>query len=148
MPSHQRGLMGPPHLVDAMQVIGVWFTEPPGAVIQFLKPGGTLQAAQFLAEKARGELLRRFTADQRLRFILDLTLMTHRDPAVRPVLMESTKALAQRIERSIVVPPKSASTVYLASLKASASLLRVFGVQVDVKSSLSEALALADVRAL
>ena len=56
-----HGLVGAPHLVDPSGVVGIWFTEPAGAVIQFLQPArGTVALARFLADTAYVELRRRF----------------------------------------------------------------------------------------
>ena len=130
----------PPHLLDPSHTVAVWFTEPPGAVIQFTRPAvGTVALAEWLVGPAQAQLVRRFPDDCPLVFVLDLGLMTSRDPVARPILTGAARALKERVTRSVLVAPVEASSIYLASLKASISLLRVFGVTVSILS-LPEAL--------
>lgn len=130
----------PPHLEDPSGLLAIWYTDPPGAVIQFTRPAeGSLPIVEWLVGPGLAQLLDRFPGPQRLVIVMDLGLMKGRDRNVRPILMEAGKALRPRIERTMIVPPQGASAIYLASLQASVSLLRVFGVPVEVQS-LSSAL--------
>jgi hypothetical protein len=120
---------------DPSGCAAIWFTEPPGAVIQFVQPArGDLALVRWLVGPALERLLERFPGSSPLVFVMDLGLMTGRDAAVRPILNEAVKSLGPRIARSVVVPPENASVVYMASLHASVSLLRVFGVPVEIQS--------------
>jgi hypothetical protein len=67
-------------------------------------------------------------------FVLDLGLMKGRDPVARPIVTSTVRSFKNRIERAVLVPPEEATAVYLASLQASISLLRVFGVSVAIES--------------
>jgi hypothetical protein len=124
----------PPHLEDPSGSVAVWYTDPPGVVMQFVQAArGDLTLVRWLVGPARERLLERFPGSSPLVFVMDLGLMTGRDAAVRPILNEAAKALRPRIARSVVVPPENASAIYMASLHASVSLLRVFGVPVEIQ---------------
>jgi hypothetical protein len=126
----------PPHLLDPSRTLAVWFTDPPGMVVQFARSAPcTLPVAQWLAGPARESLLNRFPGNGPLVFVLDLTHMNGRDPQVRALILEAARPLASRAQRCVVVPPENASRVYLASVRAAASLARVFGLTVSVESS-------------
>ena len=134
-----------PHLVDPSGAVAIWLTDPPGAVMQFTREAeGTVPLAKWIVGPALEHLLRRFTAPMKLVIVMDLGLMTGRDAAVRPILTETAKNLRPRIERSLIVPPVKTSAIYLASLHAAVSLLRVFGVPVETQTLPS---ALANLRA-
>jgi hypothetical protein len=90
--------------------------------------------ARWLVGPALSRLQERFPGDVKVRLVMDLSLMTGRDPAVRPILVETTKRMGHRIEHSTIVAPQNAGVVYLASLKASVSLLRVFGVPIEIET--------------
>lgn len=131
----------PPHLVSPSRELAAWFTAPPGAVIQVARRTQlTLDMATWLSGDGVVALDRRFPHGEPLVLVLDLTLMTGRDPAVRPVLVGAARALSSRMARAFVIPPDKASPVYLASLRAAASLLRVFGVEVQVSPTLARSL--------
>lgn len=130
----------PPNLTDPSGTVALWFSEPPGAVVQFQSVArGTPQLAACLVGPARDALLARFPGTGPLVLVLDLSRMDGRDPAIRKVLMDGMRNTATRVARALIVPPSGASRVYLASLHAAASLARVFGVDARLKS-LPEAL--------
>jgi hypothetical protein len=125
----------PLDLVDPSRTLAVWFTEPAGIVVQFARRGpGTVAVAQWLAGAASERLRERFPRDEALICVLDLTRMEGRDPMARAIIVDAARAVADRIIRAVVVPPDTSSRVYLASLKAAASLARVFGLVVSVDS--------------
>jgi hypothetical protein len=114
-----------------------WFTDPPGTVVQFARPAvGSLQMVEWLLGPGLDRLLARFPEGP-LIVVMDLTLMTTRDPAVRPLLVESAKRLKPRVARTVIIPPENAKPVYLASLRVSTSLLAVFGVHVEIHASIA-----------
>ena len=134
----------PPDLRSPAGDLAVWFTDPPGAVVQLSeRKRGTVEMASWLAGPGVHTLLDRFPGTARLVILLDLTLMKDRDPAVRPLLVEAAKALGPRIAQGIVVAPDKAGPVYLASVRAAASVLGVFGVDVHVARSVVGAIARA-----
>ncbi len=136
-----------PHLTSPEGEVAAWFTNPPGAVIRLTRSARlALPHAQWLAGPALAALDRRFGSERPLILVLDLQKMTSRDPAVRPVLVDTTKSLRPRLARAFLIPPEEAPAVYLASLRAAASLLRVFGVEVEVHASLGRLLGVVSLR--
>jgi hypothetical protein len=130
-----------PHVTSPCGDLAAWFTEPPGAIIRFVRPARLeLAGARWLTGPAIDLLNDRFGPTQKLILVLDLGRMRTRDPAVRPMIVEAAKSLRPRLARAVVIPPAQASAVYLASLRAAASLLRVFGVEVELRASLADVL--------
>lgn len=130
----------PPHRHDPSGTLAAWFTDPPGTVVQFTRPAvGSLPLVEWLLGPGREAMLARFPHEP-LIVVMDLTLMTSRDPAVRPLLVEAAKGLKSRVARTVLIPPQNAKAVYLASLKVSTSLLAVFGVKVDIHASIAFAI--------
>jgi len=125
----------PPHLFDPSQTVAVWFTNPPGVVFQFVRRAyGSVALAEWLVGPARARFLDLFPGDGPVVVVLDLGLMVGRDPVARPIVNAAARSLKSRIRRAVLVPPEEATSVYLASLQASISLLRVFGVSVSIES--------------
>jgi hypothetical protein len=123
----------PPHLTDASRTLGVWFTEPPGMVVRFLRRATFTQPlAHWLAGPACDGLRDRFAAEESFAFVLDLSHMDGRDPAVRPIILDGVRPWAARAQRAVVVPPETAGRVYLASVRGAASLARLMGLTVAV----------------
>lgn len=108
----------------------------------------TVAMATWLVEQGCGELLAHFPGPTPLIIILDLRLMTGRQPAVRGLLVEAAKKLGPRLGQGYVIPPESAGKVYLASLHAAAAALRAFGARVEIAQSLSTLLAAKEIRAV
>lgn len=135
-PAHARAAFpSPPHQEDPSGTLAAWFTDPPGVVVQFAHPAvGSLPLVQWLLGEGLDGLLARFPEGP-LVVVMDLTLMTTRDPAVRALLVESAKRLKTRVARTVLIPPANAKAVYLASLKVSMSLLAVFGVKAEIHAS-------------
>ncbi|HKU40811.1 MAG TPA: hypothetical protein VJR89_21770 [Polyangiales bacterium] len=122
-----------PHLVDPARALGLWFTDPPGMVVRFLRRTTfTVPLAQWLAGPGCDGLRERFPGEESFGFVLDLHLMDGRDPAVRAIVVEAARPWASRARRAVVVPPEAAGRVYLASIRAAASLARVVGLTVSV----------------
>lgn len=133
----------PPHLEDPSGTVAIWFTDPPGSVMQFVRAGhGTVEIARWLVGPALEKTLQRFPGKTKLRLVMDLSLMTGRDPAARAVLVETTKKFRERIALSTIIPPQNASVVYLAALNVSVSLLQVFGVPIEVQTRTNALLTL------
>lgn len=131
---------GSPHLMDPSQTLAVWFTDPPGAVLQFVRRAPcTVPLAQWMATSARARLVERFASSAALVFVLDLTLMDGRDPLARPIIVECAREFSSRACAK-VVPPRDASRVYLAGIHVAASVARVFGLDVSIESTPEAAL--------
>jgi hypothetical protein len=152
MPSHPigrtpAGFTASPHLRDASGALAVWFTEPPGALIQVAEPCQlTVDMARWLVGPGFAALEARFPEPARLILVLDLGLMAGRDVAVRPLIVDLAKALRPRLARAIVLPPQRASALYIASLKTGVAMLRVFGVTVEIGRSLSDVVSTVALR--
>ena len=123
-------------------VLACWCTDPPGVIVQFITPGvATLEMGQWLREVGAKRILPRFRGERELTLMLDLTLMTDREPNARNVLMEPVKQLKSRTKHHVLIPPRNASRVYLGSLYAATALLASAGVQVDIQPSAAAAIA-------
>jgi hypothetical protein len=126
-----------PHEVDPSGCVGSWYTNPPGALVSFIRPAkGSLEVTEWLIGPAREALERRFPAGP-LVLIMDLGLMTGRDPAVRAKLIESGRQLKSRIVKTVVVPPVDASAIYIASVRTAMALAAVVGVHVEISRTLA-----------
>jgi hypothetical protein len=131
-----------PHLQHPSGLVVAWFTEPPGAVVQLTKPArGTLDLAQWLVGPACQELLQRFPDAKELFIVFDLSQMRGRDLSARAALLERAKTLRPGMVRAAVIPPAAASALYLSSLRVAVAILGVFGVAVDIESSLKSVIA-------
>ena len=131
----QTTFKAPAHLMDPSRTVVAWFTDPPGIFIQFARRAVfSLPLAQWMAGPMCAALTKRYPAPQPIVLILDLTRMDGRDPQVRPIIVDASRAFASRTRRAVVVPPHDASRVYLASVTAAASLARLFGLTVAVES--------------
>lgn len=130
-----------PHRTDPDGQIGSWYTEPPGVVVQLLRPAeGTLEMCNWLAGPGTDALLRRFPSEP-LILVFDMRLMTGREPRARNALIEPAKKLKPRIQHGVLLPPERASRVYLSSLYAATALLSVFGYHLELASSLETVIA-------
>jgi hypothetical protein len=131
-----------PHLADESAILLAWFTEPAGVVIQLAEPSElTMEMTRWLVGPGLEALVQRFPGDTPLTIVLDVRLMTSRQPAVRGLIVEAAKALRARLARAVVIPPQNATRVYLAGLNAAVAVLRVFGVDIELQDSLKIALA-------
>jgi EAL domain-containing protein (putative c-di-GMP-specific phosphodiesterase class I) len=127
-----------PHTQDSTGTLVAWFTSPPGALVQISRSSElTVEMTRWLVEHGCSELLDRFPGPTPLAIVLDIRLMTKRQPAVRSLLVEAAKKLGPRLGTGYVIPPESAGKVYLASLHAAAAALRVFGARIEIAESLS-----------
>lgn len=128
----------PPDVTSPQGELEAWFTSPPGAVVQMVAPlAGTAAMARWLVGEARERLFARFPGEAALILVLDLSLMTTRDSAVRAILSEAAKELRSSIAHSVLVPPSNGGAIYLKSLEVSVLLLRGFGVNIEVSKSLA-----------
>ena len=137
----------PPHLLDDSGAIAVWFTDPPGAVLQFTRPErGTTELAKWLCGDGYEQLLRRFPDGEKLRFVLDMRQMTGRAATARSVLIEHGKLVAQRVGPVIILPSMHLGPFYVTVVEGTALMLRAFGLRIDVDHSLERALSKQEMR--
>ena len=133
---------------DPSGTLVAWFTHPPGALIQISRSSElTVEMATWLVERGCGELLGRFPGTTPLMIVLDLRLMTKRQPAVRTLLVEAAKKLGPRLGTGYVLPPENGGKIYLASLHAAAAALRAFGARIEIVESLSALMSTRGIRA-
>jgi hypothetical protein len=126
----------------------IWFTDPPGIVIQIVRPAqGTRSMTDWLGSAAQEAFLKRFPGAKGLIVVVDLSLMTGREPAARNGLVEPAKRLKPHVARTVLIPPKNASQVYLGSMYAATAILSAFGVHVELQRSMSAVSALYGLRA-
>jgi len=78
----------------------VWFTSPPGAVVQLLEPvRGTLDLVNWIVGPFYDELERRFPGRTALIFVFDLELMTGRTAASRSVFLAKARECGKRLAK-------------------------------------------------
>ena len=138
----RRAFAVAPDLIAPGGELEVWFTDPPGAVVQMPSPMvGTAAMARWLVGEARERLYRRFPDASQFYFLVDLSVMTSRDPALRSIIGEASKEMKSKIARAIIVPSESANVVFLKSLEVAVLLLHGFGVNLEIYRSSAQAMA-------
>jgi hypothetical protein len=131
----------PPDLVGPGE-LRVWFTEPPGAVMQMIARGrGTKEMAEWLVGPALTRLRDRFPQCSQLILVLDFALLEGRDPAARVVMMDKGRECAALFSQSFLIRPEKANPVYITTLHAAAALLSAFGVNLEISNSLREVIS-------
>jgi hypothetical protein len=131
-----------PHVQDPSGTLVAWFTDPAGAVIQLARPSElTIEMTRWLVGTGLDALVQRFPGDVPLTVVLDVRMMTSRQPAVRGLIVDAAKTLRPRLGRAVVIPPQNATRVYLAGLSAAVAVLRVFGVELELQESIGLAVA-------
>jgi hypothetical protein len=137
----------PPHAIDDSGAVAAWFTDPPGVVLQFIRPArGTTELAKWVVGPGYTQMLRRFPDCYELRVVLDMRQMTGRAATARAVLIEHAKLVSQRLGRVIILPSDHMGTIYLKVVETTALMLRAFGVRIEIEHSLEQALARQGVR--
>lgn len=125
-----------PDVVSPGEAVVGWLLDPPGALVQFVKPvKGTTDLATWLVGPANAVLQQRFPERNDLILILDLAHMVGRSAAARSILLHSAKAFGQRFGRTFVVPPLDYPPMYLKAFHASVAFVRLLGVDVTVAGS-------------
>lgn len=122
-----------PDLSPPDGAISGWLLDPPGALVQFVKPvRGTADLASWLVGPAYEELDARFPRHTDLWLVLDLTHMVGRSAAARSILLHSAKVVGPRFSRVFVVPPADYPPMYLKAFHASVAFARLLGMHVTV----------------
>jgi hypothetical protein len=131
----------PPDLHGA-GVLRAWFTDPPGAVVQMMRPSrGTVEVADWMVGPGYARLRGRFPGADSLILVMDLSLMEGRDRAARVVMMDKGREFNRLFARTFIIPPLKTNPVYPTTLHAAAALLTAFGVDLKVESSLANVIA-------
>jgi hypothetical protein len=139
---------GPPHARSPAGEAALWYTDPPGVVVQFVAPvRGTEEFVRWLVGPAAHGLFRRF-AERDLVFVLDLARMRGRDLAARALLIQQAPTFRHRFSQIAVVPPDTSGAIVTNTLYAAAALLRTAGIPVDVAPTLQAVLRRWPLRAL
>jgi hypothetical protein len=137
----------PPHVIDDSSAVAAWFTDPPGVVLQFMRPTrGTTELAKWVVGPGYNQVVRRFPDCYELRVVLDMRQMTGRAATARAVLIDHAKLVSQRLGRVIILPSAHMGSFYVKVVEATALMLRTFGVRVEIEQSLERALAKQDMR--
>jgi hypothetical protein len=125
----------------------VWFTDPPGVVLQFMRPArGTTELARWVVGPGYNQLVRRFPDCYELRVVLDMRQMTGRAATARAVMIDHAKLVSQRLGRVIILPSVHMGAFYLTLVETTALMLRAFGVRIEIEHSLERALAKQEIR--
>lgn len=120
----------------------VWFTSPPGAVVQLVEPvRGTLDLVNWIIGPAYDELDRRFPGRTALILVFDLQLMTGRSAASRSAFLAKARECGRRFSEGLFVPPRAATGAYRQSMAAAIALIRALGVHVEIAASAVSAVA-------
>jgi hypothetical protein len=110
-----------------------WLLDPPGALIQFVKPvKGTSELASWLVGPANAVLEAHFPQHKNLMFVLDLTHMVGRSAAARSILLHSAKVLGPRFSRVFVIPPSDYPPMYMKAFHASVAIARLLGIHITI----------------
>lgn len=124
-----------PHLLDPSGTMALWFTDPPGAWLQFIRPGrGTDELSEWMAGPALRALVARFPRET-LTLVLDFRLMTDRDLAARARILQTAPALRDSLARLIVLPSFYATPLHMKATAAGVRLARAFGLPVELETS-------------
>lgn len=125
----------PPHLECPEGPLHVWFTEPPGAVMQLVEAVRfTTDVARWLTGPGFDLLQARYGEGAVFTVVFDIRQMTSRDPVVRSLFMDTARERGNRFESVIVIPPLQINPVYLAGLHAAAALVSAFGPRFEISS--------------
>jgi hypothetical protein len=138
----------PCHIQDPTSSLAGWFTEPAGIVFQVVRRTRfTCDMGRWMAGPAVGALWRAYPDRTDLVLVFDLGLMDGRETEARSILQKAAEENRQRIGRAIIVPPRAANVAYISALQVSATLLKVFGVKVEVERSMTSVLVSCPLRA-
>lgn len=141
------GFDAPPHVTDPSGTIAVWWTDPPGIVLQLTRPArGTTAMAEWMVGPGVDLLVRRFPECFDMRIVLDLRQMTGRSATARSLLMQAAKALSERVAHVVVLPSPHMGPAYSKVIEGTAGLLRLLGMRVDIEHALDRVLERHGVR--
>lgn len=130
----------PPHVRHGTQdALHVWFTDPPGAVVQLAQPQrATVEQTTWLLGPGLDLLRERFPNGEKLVVVLDYRNMTSRDTSARTLMMERASDISHMFSRVFIVPPPQVSPVYRTMLHAAVALVSAFGPHLEIVGSLAK----------
>ena len=128
----------PPHVECPVGPLYVWFTEPPGVVLQLMEAVRfTTEIARWLIGPGLDLLAQRYDEATRFTIVFDIRQMTGRDPVVRSLFMDLAREQAGRFEAIVAIPPLQINPVYLAGLHAAAALVSAFGPRFEISGDVA-----------
>jgi hypothetical protein len=137
-----RIVAAPPHLIDPSGSIAMYWTEPPGAVLQLQRSTrGTTAMAEWIVETGLDRLLARYPEETDLVVVLDMRQMLGRSATARALLLQASEKAAGRIARVVLLPSTHMGPAYIKVIEATALLLRLTGYEVHVEDDLDVVLA-------
>jgi hypothetical protein len=143
--AHGPAFAVPPDLLGAGN-LRVWFTDPPGAIVQLSQPArGTKEMAEWLVGPGFARLRGRFPAAEMI-LVIDLSLMEGRDSAAREVMIDKAREPGRIFARTFMIPPLKASAVYMATLHAASALFNALGRDINIERSLSAVIAQCELK--
>jgi hypothetical protein len=151
LPTNSAALAGftkTPDVSDPSGVIAGYWTDPPGVVLRFVRPSrGTTKLAEWLIGPGFELLTQRFPGEAQLRIVLDMAQMTGRSATARAVLMQSAARFAPFVGQIVIVPSMHMGAAYLKVVEASAAILRLVGLRIDIELAVDRAVAKHGIRA-
>lgn len=124
-----------PHMLDPSGTVAVWFTDPAGAWLQFIKPARATDAlSEWIAGPALAAFVARFPGEQ-LILVMDFRLMTDRELTARARILQTAPALKDSLARVIVLPSHYATPFHNKTMAAGVRLARAFGVPVELATA-------------
>jgi hypothetical protein len=141
------GFAAPPDVCDPSGLVAGYFTDPPGVLLQLSRPTrGTTQLAEWMVGPGFELLAQRFPGHTDLRVILDMRQMTGRSAIARSVLMQRAPSFKGRVGHVVLIPSLHMGAAYIKVVEASALLLRLAGLRVDIEHALERVLIKNGVR--
>ncbi len=143
-PTNSASLAGfttAPDLCDPSGLLAGYWTDPPGVLLRFVRSArGTTKLAEWLVGPAFERMMERFPGETQLRVVLDMAQMTGRSATARATLMHSAVRFVPFVGQLVIVPSLHMGTTYIKVVEASAAMLRLIGLRVDIEHSADRAL--------
>jgi hypothetical protein len=137
----------PPHLIDPSGTMAVYWTDPPGAVLQLQRATrGTTTMAEWLVGPVLDQLFARYPDVTDLGVVLDMRQMVGRSATARSLLIQAAEKAIGRIARVVLLPSIHMGTAYIKVIEATALLLRLSGYEVHIEDDLDVALSKHGIR--
>jgi len=119
----------------------IWFTDPPGAVVQLTEATVfTKGMAEWMVGPGFSALHERFARGTELRMLLDLRPMTAREPAARPVIMSAATRHMFMFAKLGVIAPAKPPPLYMITLHSAIALLSAIGPEIRIFETIDGAL--------
>lgn len=135
------GFTRTPDLCDPSGLIAGYWTDPAGVVLRFVRPArGTTKLAEWLVGPAVDIIMERFPGETQLRVVLDMAQMTGRSATARATLMHNAVRFVPCVGQLVLVPSVHMGPTYIKVVEASAAVLRLVGLRVDIEHSADRAL--------